>query len=590
MILLAGKRFRAPVFLLFAFLSLPLCGAQKPSLVVVLSVDQFRTEYLTRFRSEFGKDGFNRFLERGARFPEARHRHAWTFTGPGHASIGTGLDPRDHGIVTNEWHDRVSGREVYCVEDPGARWVGAPPDHAAISTLPASPVLISGAFLGDRLKEKFARARVVGVGLKDRAAVPMAGRKADAVLWFERRFQRFVTSTYYPARPSLLAFNERLREFFAMRKLWDHSGGSASSWPASVFDPPELLRFKGPLPGTNPEFPHPLPDVRSVIESPFGDELTLDLARSVIEDFRLGSNPAKEPDLLFIALSSLDYYGHRFGPDSREVSDGVVRLDRELEKFFGWLDRRVGPGRILLFLTADHGVTDLPEVAREKRRLRPGSEASESGGRVIWSSGRGATAAVSELPTERLALEKWLAERLGYSLDTSLPLGLEGTVLRFEEPMLYLNKAALARRRVPTERAKEAVQAWAREHPGVLEAYTNTQIGNGLPASAPYALAVERSFREDRSGDVVVILNPGWIFRGATGTTHGQPRDEDRRVPLFAWGAGVRPGSWDIRVSPLSIARTVGALFGFEAGAPDAEVLEPVLGRDMATKKVAAGR
>lgn len=583
--ILSGQRFRAPVFLLFAFLSLPLCGAEKPSLVVVLSVDQFRTEYLARFRSDFGKDGFNRFLERGARFPQARHRHAWTFTGPGHASIGTGLDPHDHGIIANEWHDRVSGREVYCVEDPVARWVGAPPDHPAISTLPASPVLISGAFLGDRLKEKFPHARVVGIALKDRAAVPMAGRKADAVLWFERRFQRYVTSTYYPARPGLLAYNERLPEFFAKRKLWNHSGGSAGS--ASVFDPPELFRFKGPLPGTNPTFPHPLPDTRSVIESPFGDELTLDLTRHVIEDFRLGSNPSIEPDLLFIGLSSLDYYGHRFGPDSREVSDGVVRLDRELEKFFGWLDRRVGSGRILLFLTADHGVTDLPEVAREKRRL--GSDNSEWGGRLTWSNGP-STDPVSKLPAARLALEKHLSERLGYSLDPSLPLALEGAVLSFEEPSLYLNRAALRRKRVPQQRAKEAVRDWAREHPGVLEAYTNTQIGNGLPASAPYALAVERAFREDRSGDVLVILKPGWIFRGATGTTHGQPRDEDRRVPLLAWGAGVRPGSWDIRVSPLSIARTVGALFGFEVGAPDAEVLEPVLGRDMGTKKVAAGK
>lgn len=573
--------------LLLALLPLSLSGAEKPSLVVVLSVDQLRTEYLARFRSAFGKDGFNRFLERGARFPEARHRHAWTFTCPGHASIGTGLDPRDHGIVANDWQDRVSGRNVYCVEDRGARWVGAPPDHAPISTLPASPVLISGAFLGDRLKEKFSHARVVGIALKDRAAVPMAGRKADAAVWFERRFRRFVTSTYYPPRPSLLLFNERLPEFFAKRKLWDPAGSAGS---ASVFDPPELFQFKGPLPGTNPTFPHPLPDVRSVIESPFGDELTLDLARYAIQDFRLGSNPAKEPDLLFIGLSSLDYYGHRFGPDSREVADGVVRLDGELEKFFAWLDRRVGSGRILLFLTADHGVTDLPEAAREKRRLRgAASDDSESGGRLNWSHASSSDP-VSKLPAARLALEKNLAQRLGYSLDPSLPIALEGAVLAFEEPSFYLNKAALERKRVPAERAKEAVRVWVREQPGVLESYTNTEVGKGLPAGALHALAVERSFRADRSGDVVVILKPGWIFRGATGTTHGQPRDEDARVPLLAWGAGVRPGAWDVRVSPLSIARTVAALFGSEAGAPDAEVLEPVLGREMKTKKVATGK
>jgi len=556
---------------------------------VVLSVDQLKTEYLTRFRPYFGKDGFNRFLERGARFPEARHRHAWTFTGPGHASIGTGLDPRDHGIVANNWYDARAGRRVYCVEDRGAGWVGAPRDHEPISTLPASPVLISGAFLGDGLKAKFRKARVVAVGLKDRAVVPMAGRKADAALWFERRFERFVTSTYYPPRPSLLAFNERLPGFFAKRGVWQSSGKIPEAEPGNAtFDPPALQGFKGPLPGTNPTFPHPLPDVRSTIESPFGDELTLDLSRYAIEDFRLGKNPAGEPDLLFIGLAALDYYGHRFGPDSREVADGVVRLDALLEEFLGWLDQRVGSGRTLLFLTSDHGVTALPEIAREKHRLRTGKDDPGMAGRVNWSNARGDAAAVSELPPERLALEKRLAEKLGYELDPSLPGPLEGAVLRFEEPALYLNRAALARRRVPAERAKEAVRDWAREHPGVLTAYTDTEIANGLPAGGPHALAVERSFRADRSGDVVVVLKPGWIFRGTTGTTHGQPRDDDARVPLLAWGAGVRAGSWDMRVSPLSIARTIGALFRFQAGARDVEVLEPVLGRDPGAKKVAA--
>lgn len=571
--------------LLLVFLSSPLPGSEKPSLVVVFSVDQFRTEYLARFRSEFGKDGFVRFLERGARFPEARHRHATTFTCPGHASIGTGLDPRDHGIVANNWYDTAAARRAYCVEDRGARWVGAPPG-LEIETLPASPVLISGEFLGDRLKEKFRDARVVGVGLKDRGVVPMAGRKADAAIWFERRFQRFVTSSFYPPRASLLVFNERLPEFFARLKVWERFGKvDGAQRPPRVFDPPELFRFKE---GTDPTFPHPLPDVRSVIESPFGDELTLDLARHVIEDFRLGKNPNAAPDLLFVALSALDYYGHRFGPDSLEVADGVIRLDAQLEEFFSWLDRRVGRERLLMFLTSDHGVTSLPEVAREKQRSRGGAEELAPAGRVNWSQTGGAGAKLSELIADRLALEKRLAEKLGYSLDPSLPVALEGSVLRFEEPAFILNRAALLRRKVPVERAKEAVQDWAREHPAVLEAYTNTQIGNGLPVSAPHALAVERSFRADRSGDVVVLLKPGWIFRRGTGTTHGQPRDEDARVPLLVWGSGVRPGSWDIRVSPLSIARTVGALFGFEVGARDAEVLEPVLGRDLPVKKAAA--
>ena len=169
-----------------------------------------------------------------------------------------------------------------------------------------------------------------------------------------------------------------------------------------------------------------------------------------------------------------------------------------------------------------------------------------------------------------------------------MPNALEGAVLRFEEPIgLYLNRAVLARRRVPPEKVKEAVRDWLRGRPGVRSAWTNTEILDGLPATEPLALRIERAFRHRvrkvcwaTSPDVAVYLRPGWIFRKEPGSTHGEPTDADSRVPLLAWGSGVRPGSWSIRVSPLSIARTVAALYGFEAGAPDAEILAPVLGRD----------
>jgi hypothetical protein len=146
----------------------------------------------------------------------------------------------------------------------------------------------------------------------------------------------------------------------------------------------------------------------------------------------------------------------------------------------------------------------------------------------------------------------------------------------------------LARRRLSPEKVKEAVRDWLRGRRGVRASYTNTEVADGLPATEPLGLAIERSFRADRSPDVLVFLKPGWIFRREPGSTHGQPTDDDARVPLLAWGPGVRAGSWDLRVSPLSIARTLGKLYGFEAGASDAEVLEPVLGREEKVRRVAA--
>src|SRR5215470_2575760 len=224
----AVKRARAAAVLILAFLlcAAGLRAAEKPSLVVVISVDQMRADYLERFRPYFGKDGFNRFLERGAWFTQARHRHAITYTGPGHAVIGTGLDPRDTGIIANRWYDIARSRPVYCAEDRGASWVGQPAGGDSGPILPASPAQMDGPNLGDRVKEKYPKARVVAVALKDRAAALMAGRKADAAIWFEERFDRFVTSSFYPPQPELLAVDAELPAFFAApeHKVWNLSG------------------------------------------------------------------------------------------------------------------------------------------------------------------------------------------------------------------------------------------------------------------------------------------------------------------------------------------------------------------------------
>ena len=569
-------------------------AAAKPSLVVVISVDQMRADYLERFRPWFGEDGFNRFLDRGAVYPEARHRHAVTFTGPGHAAIGTGLDPRESGIVANRWYDTVSGQGVYCVEDRRTGWVGVqnPPK---IPIQPASPALLNGDSLGDRLKETFPGSRVVGLSLKDRAAVLMAGRKADAAIWFEERFARFVTSTYYARRPSLLTFNRDLASFFEnpSHRTWTLSGRiPAADLDRVTFDPPELYDAKGQPEGYGATFPHTLANPKDIVSSPWGDELVLGLSRAVIEDLALGREPSR-PDLLFIGLSSTDYYGHWFGPDSKEIADGIVRLDATLEAFFQWLDARVGKDRTLLFLTSDHGVQPLPEVIRERQKRTNGRADYLSAGRVDFSNSRtgGEFPKMRELGGDRFTLEFFLAKKFGYEIDSDAPALQAAAVTFFDEPCLYLNRAVLARRGLDAEAVKAAVRDWARTRPGVAAAWTNTEIVNGLPPTSPGALAIQRSFRADRSGDVFVVLKPGWMwsYGRETGTTHGQPNDDDARVPLLAWGAGVRAGRYPGKVSPVSIARTVAALFGFEAGMPDADVLEPVLGRNTGVKKMMAG-
>jgi predicted AlkP superfamily pyrophosphatase or phosphodiesterase len=567
---------------LLVLVGAPAVAAEKPSLVVVISVDQMRHDYLERFRPWFGKDGFARFLERGAVFAKARQRYSATFTCPGHASIGTGLDPRDHGIIANLWYDTLRNENVYCVEDRRTQWVGAP-EGVRIPILPASPVALDGASLGDRLKEKYPGSRVVGLALKDRSAVLMAGRKADAAIWFQERFERFVTSTYYPPHAELLAFNERVAAFLAegAHREWTLSGSiPAADLERVTFDPPELYGSKEPPKGYGETFPHALTNAKAVVSSPWGDVLVLELARFAIGKMKLGADPAR-PDLLFVGLSATDYYGHWFGPDSKEVAEGIVRLDATLGAFFRWLDENVGKDRVLVWLTADHGVQSIPQVARAKQKRQTGTEDPSIAGRVDLNNGAGQSPKVREGSPDRLSLELEISKRHGFRLD---PEGLnteEGIVVFFEEPTLYLNRAVLARRGIPVEKAKEEVRDWVRRLPGVLTAYTNTEIQDGLPADAPHAVAVARSFRPDRSGDVFIVLKPGWMWSYGrdSGTTHGQPGDDDQRVPLAAWGPGVSAGVYDSPVSPISIARTVAALFGFEAGDPSAEVLRQIAGR-----------
>lgn len=583
-----GRKVRlVSVALLVTLFALPVAAAQKPSLVIVISVDQMRADYLERFRPWFSKDGFNRFLERGAVFTQARHRHSYTETAPGHASIGTGLDPRHHGVLSNRLFDPVSKSNPYVVSDPFVQWVGMPRDSPEI---PASPVRLDSASLGDRLKERFPRARVVGIALKDRAAVFMAGRKADAAVWFDEKSGRAVTSTYYPPRPSLLVFNEgRLQKFLAdpSHAQWRLSEFlPAAELEKLTFDPPELSRYKDSIEDMGEEFPHKIKNSRALFYSPFGNDLLAEYFRFAVRDFALGRNPSRAPDLLFVGFSSTDLYGHKYGPDSKEVADGIVRLDRTLADLFRWLDAWLGGRSSIVFLTSDHGMTPIPEVAREKAR-RAGQDVTDDFGRCDLHNPRGKKT-VGEAGTDRLEVERALARELHYPLDENKPNVDEGAIAWFEDGFLYLNRPVLARRRLDLERVKEAVRDALKSRAGVSAVYTNTQIGNGLPPGSPAAAAVERSFRADRAGEVYAILRPGWIwfYERSVGTTHGQPNEDDVHVPLLAWGASVAAGRYDVSVSPLSIAKTIGRLFGFEVGEPDVEALEAVIGREREDRKL----
>ncbi|MEJ1972828.1 MAG: alkaline phosphatase family protein [Lacunisphaera sp.] len=365
-----------------------------PRLAVVISVDQMRADYLERFRPYFGEDGFKRLTDQGAWFKDSHYQHAVTKTAPGHATILSGVHANVHGIIANEWLDRRTFIQGNNVEDANAPLVGLPPrlDRYANATFAAkagrSPRNLLGVTVGDRLKARYGgSAKVFGVADKDRAAILMSGSKADGAYWTEEG--GFVTSTYYR-----LALPDWLAQFNAERGAARHFG---QVWDR-LLDPAVYDRVQGPddAPGEAAEdglpvtFPKKIdggkPQLTNAYfdafdHTPWDNDLVEDMVERLVAHEHLGED--NTPDLLCVGFSQPDRAGHAYGPDSHEIMDTYLRLDRTLAKLFQFLDGKVGRGRYVLVLTADHGVAPLPEkIQRGKGRGR-GRTAERRGARQV---------------------------------------------------------------------------------------------------------------------------------------------------------------------------------------------------------------
>jgi hypothetical protein len=541
------------IFLLAASLSAQAQAPSRPDLVVVISIDQFPYYYINRFQPYFGPDGFNRVLKRGANFTKSLYPYAVTYTAPGHAAIGTGYVPAQSGIVANNWFDRTTGTAEYCVAD--ARAKGG-----------FSPLNLASDSLGDRLQERYDKSKVYGVSLKDRAAILMAGRKANAAYWFDPKLPGFVSSAYYRSnKPLAGSFNATLSSFTSAHKVWEQSTWIPSADLARItHDPASLRKYKSDPRGLGVVFPHPIRDVEAVTYTPYGNQLVLQFAEKLIDAEQLGTADGN-PDLIFISLSSPDYLGHAFGPDSLEAADTVVRTDRDLENFFHDLDAKFGT-RWTFAITADHGVQSIPEVAKDM---------GKKAGRVDFRNPKKTAKTFADLSPQRKALEKNIAAKLSVRVSDTTPVE-KGFITYFDEPALYLNWTRVRELKLDGERVKRAARDAAIAIDGLSHAFTNSELLATNANASPMEASVRLSFRADRSGDVLLALKPGYIWNYSappTGTTHGQPVEADQHVPLMLWGAGIKAGSFDDAVAPTFLAKTLGHLLGVDAGGADTRVL-----------------
>ncbi|HYM61583.1 MAG TPA: alkaline phosphatase family protein [Thermoanaerobaculia bacterium] len=537
-----------------------LLAADRPDLVVVISIDQFPYSYIERFQPYFSDGGFNRFLKKGADFQKARYTYATTYTGPAHAAIGTGRVPSASGIIGNSWFDRVAGSREYCVADARA----TPVDKLGGGM---SPLNLASDSLGDRLQEKYPGAKVFGVSIKDRAAILMAGRKATAAFWYDAGGPGFVSSSYYrideTLRQLLAGYNHAVPDYVKAHPVWEQSGFiPAADLERLTHDPEKLRQYKTQREGVGVAFPHPIKGAEALTYTPFGNGLVFGFVEQLIDAEHLGTDDG-QPDLVYLSLSSPDYLGHSFGPDSLEVADTVVRTDRDLASFLDHLEQKFGK-RVTVALTADHGVQSIPEVAKDMGR---------DAGRLDMRDPGANVRTFAELGDGRRQLEKTVAKKLGLHATDKTPIE-HGLILAFEEPGLYLNWVRIRELKLSGELVKRVVRDAARTLPGVSGAFTDSELLSMNRDPAELEAAVRRSFRADRSGDVLVTLRPGWIWSyGPTGTTHGQPVEADQHVPVMLWGAGGKPGAYENEAAPTDLARTLGSLLGVQAGGPDTQVL-----------------
>ncbi|MGV3724282.1 MAG: alkaline phosphatase family protein [Actinomycetota bacterium] len=521
-------------------------SARLPRLVVVVSIDQFRADYLNRFadlylpaRTRGAVGGFRYLMERGARYPDCRYDHHRTVTAAGHAIIGTGAQPAVNGIVGNSWWNRATRKSEYCVQDAKSRVVGAMPGSAET---PMSPANLTATTVGDELElATGGAARTVSISLKDRAAILMAGHRADTVVWFDETTGGWVSSSYYVPTARLPEWVNAVNE----QKIPDRL--RARPWTPQV-SAEAMKRVWNPK-GSDLSFSHALSgkDYGAFATSPAGTEFVLETARKAVAAEKLGQDEI--PDILTLNFASNDYVGHRYGPDSPETLDISVQTDRQLSEFLNFLEKSVPGGlkNVTFAVSADHGVATVPELS------------SASGVPVARAVGGAIKAAAESALDAQVGAADWIA----------------GT----DNGDLYFAEAAVAAfPKVSRSRMEEIASAAVMQVAGVQFACGRSAVFSGRVPHSRLGRQITHGTHPDRTGDVTIILKPLWIPGSAptgTGTTHGAPYPYDAQVPMLVAGFGMRPGAYTERTQPAQLAPTLALILGVARPSAAEEPLLP---------------
>ena len=496
----------------------PTTAAPPPQLVVLITVDQMLPDYLERWGGEF-TGGLARFVNQGALFINGSHDHATTETAPGHATLGSGRHPRNTGIVRNE-----AG-----VQDPQAALVDSGRGGGA------SPYRFRGSSLFDWMRARDPWARALSVSRKDRGAILPLGRAKQSAYWYSTD-GRFITSRYYADTLPTWVHDFNRRDVV--------SALAGASWttlkPASAYAERDLVRRENS--GRDLVFPHVLPTERArraslLTEYPVMDSITVALALHGVDAMKLGGGTST--DFLSLSLSTTDAVGHRYGPDSREMHDQVLRVDQYLGQFIDSLYRMRDSTRILFALSADHGVTPFPEL------FFAGSDSTR--GRV------------DQRPTFARARSALAA------------FGVEGDALEFESGLVVLDTARLRRRNVPVDSVIGALRTEFRALPGVMRVDAVPELAALAARGDKYARRWYNAIPPDMDAVLTITLEPNHYWLAYANAAHGMPHDSDARVPIVFLGPAFVTGRYDVPARTVDVAATL-------AKALDIAPIEPIDG------------
>lgn len=498
----------------------------RPKLVVGIVVDQMRWDYLYRYYDRYQSDGgFKRLLNQGFTCDNALIPYTPTITACGHTSIYTGSVPAVHGITGNAWWDSEAQRSVYCTEDKTVKSVGSTGVNGEMSPRNMLATTICDEL---RLATNF-RSKVVGIAIKDRGGILPAGHSANAAYWYDSRTGDWITSTYY-----MNDLPQWVKDFNAQKVVdkyygldWNTMYPKETYVQSTVDEKP----YEGKSFGADQKgFPYDLKrfigkNYGAISSTPYGNAMTAEIAKAAVVNEQMGADDIT--DFLAVSFSSTDYVGHSYGPNSIEQEDDFLRLDTTFGNFFKFLDEKVGKGQYLVFLSADHGVAHVPGFMKENK-----------------------------LPAGIAEDDRW-----GKELSAGLQqrFGTNRLVTSNYNYQIHLNHRLMDSMNLDQKVVKQYIVDYFSHQEGISRAFAIDDIANVTMTSKQKEMMIN-GYYPRRGGDVQIVLQPGWIDGGPTGTTHGIWNPYDAHIPMVFYGWNIKPGNTKRETYMTDIAPTIAAL------------------------------